>query len=169
MDSYVETGLALQPDGLCPNSTAFYGIFNDECSLWLTKIEEITGKRLWPTYTYSRIYEQGEVLPVHKDRAACEISITLTLKYDNKPWSIWIETDNGKEEIVLDVGDILIYNGIKSKHWRDALEGKFQYQAFIHYVDKDGPLAGCRFDRAITFQTTQEAAEITLRNKNVTR
>lgn len=167
LDSYVETGLALEPDMLCPLSPAFYGIFNDECQAWLPRIQEATGKRLWPTYTYSRIYANGETLPVHKDRAACEYSITLALKYDEKPWAIWLTTSEGDKEIVLDVGDILIYNGIKTPHWRDALESQYQYQAFLHYVDQEGPLAGCRFDRRSKFQTTQEAAEVTLRNKNV--
>ncbi len=169
LDESQENGIVLEPDMLCPNSPAFYGVFNDEAVEWLPKIEELVGKRLWPTYTYSRIYAQDEVLFIHKDRAACEYSITLALKYDEKIWPFWIETSEGNVEVLLDVGDILIYNGVKNRHWRDALEGKFHYQAFIHYVDQDGPLAGCRFDGKPKFQSTQEAAEVTLRKKNVTR
>lgn len=162
-------GIVLEPDMLCPNSPAFYGIFNDELLTWLPRIEELTGKRLWPTYTYSRIYAEDEILFIHTDRAACEYSITLTLKYDEKIWPFWIETSEGNVEVLLDVGDILIYNGVKNRHWRNALEGKFHYQAFLHYVDKEGPLAGCRFDRKTKLQTTQEAADVTLRKKNVTQ
>jgi hypothetical protein len=168
LDDFQSKGIVLDPDMLCPNSPAFYGIFNDEALKWLPTIEKLVDKQLYPTYTYSRIYAQNEALFVHKDRAACEYSITLTLKYDEKIWPFWIETSEGNVEVLLDVGDILIYNGVKNKHWRDALEGKFHYQAFLHFVDKNGPSAGCRFDGRPKFQSTQEAAEVTLRKKNVT-
>jgi hypothetical protein len=168
LDDFQSKGIVLDPDMLCPNSPAFYGIFNDEALEWLPTIEKLVDKQLHPTYTYSRIYTQDEVLFAHKDRAACEYSITLTLKYDEKIWPFWIETSSGNIEVLLDVGDILIYNGVNNKHWRDALEGKFHYQAFLHFVDKDGPLAEYRFDGKPKFQSTQEAADVTLRKKNVT-
>ena len=167
LDDFQAKGIVLDPDGLCPNSPAFYGIFNDETKLWLPRIEELTGKLLHPTYSYSRIYTTNEQLPIHTDRNACEYSITLTLKYDQKIWPFWLKTSEGDVEIMLDVGDILIYNGIKLPHWRDPLEGKFQYQAFLHYIDKLGQYQAHRWDRRKSFQTTQEAAEVTLRNKNV--
>ena len=169
LDDFQAKGIVLDPDGLCPSSPAFYGIFNDEAKLWLPRIEELAGKQLHPTYTYSRLYAPKEMLHVHTDRAACEYSISLTLKYDQKIWPFWLETANGHEEVLLDVGDMILYNGIKIPHWRDPLEGQFHYQAFLHYVDKIGPYTAQRWDRRPKFQTTQEAAEVTLRNKNVTR
>ena len=169
LDEFQAKGIVLDPDGLCPNSPAFYGVFNDEAKLWLPRIEELTGKQLHPTYTYSRMYAPNEMLQKHTDRYACEYSITLTLKYDQKIWPFWLETPTGTVEVLLDAGDILIYNGIKLPHWRDPLEGKFQYQAFLHFVDKLGNYQYHRWDRRSKFQTTQEAAEVTLRNKNVAR
>lgn len=169
LNDFQSKGIVLDADGLCPNSPAFYGVFNDEAKLWISRIEELTGKDLHPTYTYSRIYAQNEILQKHTDRYACEYSITLALKYDQKIWPFWLETSTGLVEILLDVGDILIYNGIKVPHWRDALEGTFHYQAFLHFVDKRGDYQFHRWDRRPKFQTTREAAEVTLRNNNVTQ
>ena len=35
------------------------------------KMEEVTGLQLFPTYTYSRIYKQGNNLGRHTDRPSC--------------------------------------------------------------------------------------------------
>lgn len=168
LDDFQSKGIVLQPDQLCPNSPAFYGAFNDEANLWLPTIEKLVGKQLYPTYTYSRIYVKNESLQVHTDRHACEYSITLALKYDEKIWPFWIETSKGPVEILLDIGDVLIYNGISVHHWRTPLEGRFHYQAFIHYVDKNGPYTAQRYDGRNEFQTTKQASETTLRKKNGT-
>ena len=40
-------------------------------------VEQFTGLQLWPTYSYCRIYQHGDVLESHTDRIACEVSVSL--------------------------------------------------------------------------------------------
>ena len=44
-----------------------------------------TGMDLVPTYSYTRLYEKGNILKRHKDRPSCEISTTLHLGGDEWP------------------------------------------------------------------------------------
>ena len=42
----------------------------------------------------------------------------------------------------MEPGDLVLYNGVKMMHWRDANDsGGKVYQVFFHYVDADGPYA----------------------------
>lgn len=104
-------------------------------------IEEKTGYELIETYSYTRIYEKGAELLRHKDRSACEVSLTLNLGGD--PWDIWIDP-SGQEgqkgtSVLLSAGDALVYKGNILEHWRDPFEGDECYQTFFHYADKNGP------------------------------
>jgi hypothetical protein len=142
-------------------------VFNDESALWHPRIEELVNKKLFPTYTYSRIYTQGEILLPHRDREECEYSFTLTLKYDQEMWPICLETSEGVKEFYLDRGDILIYNGVDNFHWRLPLTGNFHYQAFFHYVDQQGPYVDKKFDGRFAFATSAEAIAENIRRRNV--
>ena len=123
----------------------------------LDKISKVTQKKLCPTYTFSRVYTHGELLKPHRDRPSCEYSITINFGGD--PWPIYfgeINTENNnkmnadamglnfnghslKSEIVMKPGDGIIYMGEKLVHWRNRFEGDHCAQAFIHYIDVDGP------------------------------
>lgn len=104
--------------------------------------EYATGKKLLPTYSYARLYKTGEILEPHKDRAACEISVTITLGFKDKPWPIFVDG----EEIVLGVGDALLYKGHEKLHWRDEFKGEWQAQVFLHYVDAAGEFTDQKYD-----------------------
>ena len=52
-------------------------------------MEKATGLKLYPAYTYARIYKKGDVLKRHKDRFSCEISTTMNLGGDE--WPIYLE------------------------------------------------------------------------------
>jgi hypothetical protein len=42
----------------------------------------------------------------------------------------------------MNVGDAVIYRGCEMYHWREKyIEGQWQAQVFIHYVDQDGSYA----------------------------
>ena len=43
------------------------------------RVEQWTGLRLHPTYSYYRVYRPGDELMRHRDREACEISVTICL------------------------------------------------------------------------------------------
>jgi hypothetical protein len=42
-------------------------------------IEKATGLKLYPAYSYARVYKKGDELKRHKDRFSCEISSTMNL------------------------------------------------------------------------------------------
>ena len=48
-----------------------------------------TGLNLVPTYSYTRLYEKGNILHRHKDRPVVRVSTTLHLGGD--PWPIFID------------------------------------------------------------------------------
>ena len=110
-------------------------------------VEENTGLGLIPTYSFARIYRNGDSLERHKDRPSCEISATITLTFDSeKIWPIFVDS-NGEKEISLDKGDLMIYRGCDVEHWRDKFCGDLWMQVFIHYVDKNGPYPDFAWDK----------------------
>ena len=167
LDEFFSKKYSLPPDNQCPNSPAFYGIFNDESIIFLSQIENLVGKKLYPTYTYSRIYRPGESLLPHVDRPPCEYSFTLALKYDQKIWPFYLQAESGVKEVLLDQGDILIYKGTRDLHWRRPLLTGYSYQAFFHYVDQDGEFADYKYDNREKFLSTQEALDELIRKKHV--
>ena len=117
-----------------------------------------TGLELIPTYSYTRLYEKGNILHRHKDRPSCEISTTLHLGGDE--WPIYMDptgADNilsGSEtttvvkpgapkgtRIDLKVGDMLIYSGCDLEHWREPFQGNVCSQVFLHYNHANGPFS----------------------------
>ena len=125
-------------------------------------MEKKTGLKLYPTYSYERIYKKGDILARHKDRYSCEFSTTMNLGGDE--WPIYLEEDpkhgfkkkkepyvhgntSGKK-IILKPGDMLIYSGCEMEHWREPFKGEYHTQVFLHYNDvkKDTALAN-KYDK----------------------
>lgn len=140
-------------DSQAPNSFLFShdSFLNVMGFRTLDKMKEASGRDLFPTYTYGRIYRSegpfsdfpDELVP-HKDRPSCEISATITIGYPEEIsfeniWPVYIQKDNKKIKCVLDKGDALLYAGCQYEHWRDPIDYEWHAQLFIHYVDKDGP------------------------------
>lgn len=133
-------------DGIAPLTQTKYASPMTEALLIHLKplVEKATGLNLKPTYSYYRIYKPGDYLLKHKDREACEISITINLgfKYfdvtQDYTWDIFV---NGVKFKTMP-GDMVIYRGIELEHWREEFQagpGSWQLQAFLHYVDANGP------------------------------
>ena len=101
------------------------------------KMEKITGLKLYPAYTYARIYKKGDELKRHKDRFSCEISTTMNLSGDS--WPIYLEPSGGEDmngiAVNLNPGDMLVYSGCELEHWRNPFKGKECVQVFLHYND----------------------------------
>ena len=112
-------------------------------------VQRTTGLGLHPTYSFTRIYLPGASLPEHTDRPECEISASLTVDYrSTKLWPLILRLDGRKLPVYLDCGDMLIYRG-EIPHSRDALDGSFWTQCFLHYVAKDGRHSERIFDHRI--------------------
>jgi len=139
-------GSMIFDDGQCSNSWAEYGANWDMLEDCVEKMEEHTGLRLGPTYDYCRIYSVGEVLNRHSDRPSCQVSATVCLRNEGAPWEFhWSpsKSSQGLEQgsYAPEQGDAIIYAGCEVEHWRDPNPDGVVYQAFIHYVDLDGPHA----------------------------
>ena len=116
-------------------------------------MEKATGLKLYPAYTYARIYKKGDELKRHKDRFSCEISTTMNLGGDD--WPIYLEpnpkkggvkpgvgyvSDNTKGvKVDLKPGDMLVYSGCELEHWREKFKGKECVQVFLHYNNRKTP------------------------------
>ena len=110
--------------------------------------EDITRLKLFPTYSYFRVYKRGDILVKHTDRPACEISVSLCLGYEaDQPWPLLLETAAGVSTIELGPGDALFYRGIELTHWREPMDGERAAQVFLHYVDQNGPYADWKYDK----------------------
>ena len=122
-------------DSQIPETYSHYSDIVMETLLQKVKptMEKETGIELIETYSYARIYKNGDELERHKDRYSCEISSTLNLGGDD--WSIYLEPDI---EINLNQGDMLMYRGCELEHWREPFEGKDCAQVFLHYNDASG-------------------------------
>jgi hypothetical protein len=110
-------------------------------------VSDLLGEKVLPTYSYARIYKHGSTLTRHRDRPACEISITLNLKKDCD-WPIYFQRpDSSETNLELNSGDAVLYLGCQSDHWREAFVGQEYTQVFLHYVRADGPKAWAFFDK----------------------
>ena len=139
-------------DEQVPNTYSHYADVAMETLLLRTLpiMEKHTKLKLNPTYSYARIYKQGDVLKRHKDRFSCEISTTLNLGGDS--WPIYLEpkknvgipdgkkitvsTNNKGVKIDLSPGDMLVYRGMELEHWREEFQGDNCAQVFLHYNDQ---------------------------------
>ena len=116
-------------------------------------MEKATGLKLYPAYTYARIYKKGDELKRHKDRFSCEISTTMNLGGDD--WPIYLEPNSelggviegfgyvskNTEGVRVDLkpGDMLVYRGCELEHWREKFKGKECVQVFLHYNNRKTP------------------------------
>ena len=114
----------------------------------LPLVAETCGKELDPTYSYMRVYQPGEELEPHVDRPSCEISVTVNVASKGTPSPIWMHyKDNEPHAYTLNPGDAVVYKGCEAKHWRAPLKAdQLNVQFMLHYVNKNGPHAGCKFD-----------------------
>jgi hypothetical protein len=112
-------------------------------------VSQILGRTVLPTYSYTRVYEKNTQLMPHRDRDACEISMSLTLEnfpITDKEEKFYISRTEKQEEdtlvLSINTGDGLIFFGGHSTdgfyHWRDKTESDYLMQIFLHWVYADG-------------------------------
>jgi|TARA_E500000318_G_scaffold3941_1_gene4219 hypothetical protein len=130
-------------------------------------IEQNVGKKLWPTYSFFRIYDKGSDLKIHKDRASCEYTVALCLGAHptDQPYEIFVgeedETSdykyyNDQEEykrykiehkFPMLPNNAVIFKGMDKIHWREICSHDHFITVFLHYVDQDGPYKENKFDK----------------------
>lgn len=131
-------------DTQVPNALTTIGhsvIFDTVLERVWPMMESIFGEELIPTYSYARLYSNGDVLEKHTDRPSCEVSMTIQLgRSHHYSWPIYV----GGERYDLAEGDGVFYKGCDVEHWREVCNGPTNYysgQLFLHYVRKNGPYA----------------------------
>lgn len=137
---------------------------------WMRReLQKILNFKIRETYSYSRKYIRGAYLRSHTDRFSCEVSATICLDYrsdDGKPWSIWVDPKNyldtttdkehvmdntqnlnhrerlkrGCVKVLLEPGDVLLYQGPNIPHWRDQFIGDYSYHMFLHFWNLSGKM-----------------------------
>ena len=141
--------------------------------LHLHKImQENTGLKLHPTYSYYRVYRPGDKLEPHTDRPSCEISATLCFNYsyntNSYQWPIFMEGSR----VDLEPGDMVIYKGCDLTHWRDQFnindQEAWHVQGFFHYVNADGPHQLHKFDGRPSVGTLLSPREKTVNKSYIT-
>jgi hypothetical protein len=72
----------------------------------------------------------------------------VCIESSGEVWPLYIDTVNhGVVSIELNPGDICIYNGITQRHWRKECPNELNVQAFLSYVDAEGPYKHHAFDQ----------------------
>ena len=144
-----------EPNGQIPNTYSQYANMAMETLLLKCQpdMEKATGLKLYPAYTYARIYKKGDELKRHKDRFSGEISTTMNLGGDD--WPIYLEPNSKLGGVIegfgyvskntkgvrvdLKPGDMLVYRGCELEHWREKFKGKECVQVFLHYNNRKTP------------------------------
>lgn len=148
MQSLLQQGRG-SPDALVRGSLNFYREERFERVLeeLVPVVETHAGCKVFKTYSFARQYGDGQRLKAHRDRPSCEISISLCLGNQGRPWPLWILDRAGIPRAVeLDPGDALLYSGMQVTHWRQTNTFGTSSHLFLHYVDRNGPFAIHRDD-----------------------
>lgn len=128
-------------DAMVKNSFSYYGAYCFESLMQYLQpqVEDIVGKKLYPTYSYARIYYKTSTLLKHIDRVHSQYAVSITIDDDEEHrWPIWMKDLNGEDhELVLDIGDMCVYKGNTVYHWREEFKGRKQIQAFFFYTDDE--------------------------------
>jgi SEC-C motif len=138
-----------QPEGMYRAAFGRYAdAFSEALLLELLPVmEQATGLKLLPCYSYLRIYGNGAILPKHMDRPSCEISSSLTLGFKAPaPWPLCVQADGVDKSLVLMPGDMIVYRGSELPHWREIFNGEYWVQTFLHYVSANGRFTDYKFD-----------------------
>ncbi|HUO88833.1 MAG TPA: hypothetical protein VMU08_06640 [Rhizomicrobium sp.] len=156
-------GLLTWGDVLVPGTPASYGDSATEGLLDYVqpRVAAVTGRRLEPTYSYLRIYKRGDTLLSHRDRPACEFSLSVNIgQIPDEPWPLFVEHPGAPARVVLRPGDALLYRGIELFHWREPYAGQQLVQVFLHFVDADGPHADQKYDGRRALMLPKTAASM---------
>ena len=149
---------------------ADYGDYLMETILDLSTpvVETNVNKKLFPTYSYLRVYDKGSDLKIHKDRPACEYTVALCIGADpsDKPYDFFVgaadETSDYKyygehstsfnryridHKFSMLPNNAVIFKGMEKIHWREYCKHDHYITVFLHYVDQEGEYKEEKFDK----------------------
>ena len=138
-------------------------------------ISELTGRDLLPSYDYFRIYQKDDICRLHTDRASCEHSLSMTLRYsDDQPWPLDIARmpsdgpvtrldeafgEQPYHSIEMQLGDAVLYRGVERRHGRVTPNpNRLSAHLFLHWVERGGKYQAHAFDAARLEEVRQTQA-----------
>lgn len=155
-----------------PQSNSFIGEHGDSfmeslLDMSTPVIEFNVGKKLFPTYSFIRIYDKESDLKIHTDRPSCEYTVALCLGSApiDKPYELFVgeEDDssdykyyNSKNEykryridhkFAMVPNNAVIFKGMDKIHWREMCNHDHFITVFLHYVDQEGQYKEYKFDK----------------------
>ncbi|MCX7115825.1 MAG: hypothetical protein NTW08_07965 [Gammaproteobacteria bacterium] len=117
------------------------------------QVEQAVGLSLWPTLSFYYAYQQGNRLASHTDRNSCQFVAGLCIGVDKAyqaqegSWPLVIEHGGKQTPVRLDAGDMMIFKGHDTPHWREPFSGEWFVSAIFGYVDQQGPFAFQKYDQ----------------------
>lgn len=109
-------------------------------------LERYLSTPLYPTYWFCTQYYNKSYMAAHKDRGACEVSVSMNISQD-QPWELKLRDKTGKLiREKTNPGDGILYAGTDVEHWRTPYQGRIYTQLFLHYVKKHGKYSEYRYD-----------------------
>lgn len=117
------------------------------------KIEQTLGCKVWPTLSFYYVYHEGNRLQPHSDRSSCQWVASLCIganpefKNSDQSWPLVIKNQNQTIDIHLQYGDILLFKGHETEHWREKFSGHWFVSAIFAFVEQDGPYAFQKYDQ----------------------
>ena len=131
-------------DSQCPSSLSLgCDPALDAVLEWIRpEVGRLVGFPLAPTYSYTRRYAKGELLARHRDRAACEISVTISIQIPKRagPSIMYLKPPHAEEaKVEMLEGDGCIYAGTEVEHWRNRFRVGGYIQLFLHFIARRGP------------------------------
>lgn len=104
-------------------------------------LQGIVPERIQPSYSILSSYHGGAELKRHTDRQQCRWNVSLML--DAEPitaaaWPLVIEYKGEARPVSLGLGDLVLYSGTRTPHWRPVLPQDQEVAvAFFHFVTID--------------------------------
>lgn len=108
---------------------------------------------VWPTLSFYYGYQQGQRLQPHLDRSSCQWVASLCIGADpafkntHQSWPLYLKIKDKDIPIKLHEGDILLFKGHETEHWREAFPGQWFVSAIFGFVEQDGPYAFQKYDQ----------------------
>lgn len=165
-------------DSQTSSLAADYGDFLMETILDFSTpvVEQNVNKKLFPTYSYLRVYDKGSDLKIHTDRPACEYTVALCIGADpvNEPYDLFVgEIDESSDYKYYDSkktynrykidhkfsmlpNNAVIFKGMEKIHWREVCHHDHFITVFLHYVDQEGEYKENKYDKRVSLCSIKE-------------
>jgi hypothetical protein len=140
-------------------SVALYGDPLGDAMTWrLTHLARAAvGREVHPSYGFLRVYWASAELPMHTDRAGCDLTMSVAVARDPRggPWPLRTIHCGRVQDHDLEPGDALLIAGRDTVHGRPVSSSGWSFWYFLHWVYSDlealdgrvgyqrsGPIAG---------------------------